>query len=601
MRKLRVLLLLAAGYAGSIASTPIARWDVVPKQVFSQTFKAGVIAFHEAGCTVEFTINGTRQRTVAAPTWNDRVSVVEYWTELDPADYSDGPVTIGATVIPGGSGHTPRTLKTLILFANHGGSLTNTTVKWVDARSGNDTSGDGTEAKPYQTIRKGFQNVGAGGTVYVKAGSYYLRDGSGGWPTYQYWTTIRPAPGVTREQVVVKAYRTDNGFMRYQGFSMRTHAEWGSVFYGGMDYDSLWADSLDISDERGKTEGTTTHYATVTYITNCYFHQFSNGPGCHFVRNVLIEDILSDGVSGADLAVNITIDGIDPGTSGAHPDVYQLYSAGDTLRNKIVYNLKAYDALSQGLFNGGTSIQDIAFVNILIHKVNTVMYTQFSGYMNHVLFWHVGLDQQTFLWREGTAARDLYVENCLLHNMGQSPGVSVNGITFSHNHFVSGSTYGTDFTTGDPLYNDPGGRDYHLQDGSPAKGSGKVLDCVPADMDGRLYDPAAPSKGPYSSYVEHIRAVTPGAGTVGSFMVFPNPVRSTEPVRILSGPGMAGRTAFLAFDVYGDIKYQGSWDGGPEHTWIPADRYGAFLPNGIYVLAVRNNGQIQYVKCVIER
>ena len=42
------ILLLSAVLAGAaFAARPIARWDVVPYQRISGTFKAGVVAFHE--------------------------------------------------------------------------------------------------------------------------------------------------------------------------------------------------------------------------------------------------------------------------------------------------------------------------------------------------------------------------------------------------------------------------------------------------------------------------------------------------------------------------------------------------------------------------
>jgi hypothetical protein len=495
--------LAAAITAG--ATVPIARWDVVPRQCFSNNFKAGVIAFHEAGASVAFRVNGALKETVAQPSYNDQTGVVEYWTALSAADYPDGPITVVADVLPGGSGNTPRHLDTLKLYANSRGSLTNSTVKWVDCVSGDDGQ-NGTQNTPYKSIRKAYQTVGAGGTVYLKAGTTYdIAAGTGDFPTYQYWTTIRPAPGVTRDQVMVKPNRTDNGMMRYQGFSVRTTPDWGTVFYGGMSGNMLWADSLDISDINGKNGGgSISHYATITYVTDCYFHDFPGGPGTALVRNVTIRNILEDAVSGADLAVNILVDGIDPGTSGAHPDVYQLYAANDTINNKIVYNLRAYNVISQGLFNGGTPIEDIAFVNIVIDKdTSTVMYTQFDGYLNHVLFWHLTLDQQTFLWRDAINAHNTFVEDCVLQQMGGGSGGAVSGVTFSNNHFTDTSSYGAGIyggavSVGNPLFLNRGQHDYHLANGSPAKGTGKTLACVPADIDGNAFG-ASPNKGAYSS------------------------------------------------------------------------------------------------------
>jgi hypothetical protein len=238
------------------------------------------------------------------------------------------------------------------------------------------------------------------------------------------------------------------------------------------------------------------------------------------VRNVTIRNILEDAVSGANLAVNVLVDGIDPGTSGAHPDVYQLYSGSDTLRNKIVYNLRAYNVVSQGLFNGGTPIEDIAFVNIVIDKdTSTVMYTQFDGYLSHVLFWHLTLHEQTFLWRDAISARDTYVQNCILQQMSGGNGGAVSGVIFSDNHFTDTSSYGagvygTPFTAGDPGFADPAADIYRLQSGSPARGSGSVMACVPADIEGTLFG-ASPNKGAYAGVAGAVRGPEAGHAVRG--------------------------------------------------------------------------------------
>jgi hypothetical protein len=587
------------------ATQPIAHWDVVPEQMFPQGFKVGVVAFHEAGVSVEFRVNGTLKETVTQPTMNDQVKVVEYWTQLNPADYSDGPIRVTANVVPGGTGHTARLLDTLVLFANGHGTLTNNTVKWADCTSGSDATGDGSQAKPYLTVKKAYQNVGAGGTVYLKAGTAYdIAAGSGSWNSYQYWTTIQPAPGVAREAVKVKANRTDNNLMRYKGFSVYTTAAWGTVFYGGMSYNSLWADSLDITDERGKaaSNASINHYATITYVTNCYVHDFPDGPGCNIVRNVVIRNILSDAISGADLAVNVLIDTINPDTNGvytgAHPDVYQIYST-DTTYNKIVYNVRAYSALAQGLFNGGCPIEDIAFVNVFIEKdPNTVMYTQFGGYMRHTLFWHITLKNQTFLWREATDAQDLYVENCIVASMGQSAGVSVNGINFANNHFETGSTYGTSASTGNPQYVNTAAWDYHVQAGSPARGTGKVLACVPADMEGRAYSPTAPDKGAYSSYQTAIFDPRTTAQPASGMVLYPQPAGNNNIITIAM-PGLAEENVTLTLlDVQGRVINKETINRhGESIQWQMREQSGRVLENGIYWITIKtkNNSFVQKI------
>lgn len=68
-------------------------------------------------------MNGGSVIEVDEPTYNDRTRVYEYWFTIDPADYSDGAMTVSATALPEGSGHQSRVLETLSLYANAGGSL----------------------------------------------------------------------------------------------------------------------------------------------------------------------------------------------------------------------------------------------------------------------------------------------------------------------------------------------------------------------------------------------------------------------------------------------------------------------------------------------
>src|SRR5690349_2275696 len=81
---------LPASAANPKATMPVTAWDVVPYQVFDKPFNAGVVAFHETGCKVEFTVlAGGKEvpaagKTAANPTLNEQTKVWEYWIALDP-------------------------------------------------------------------------------------------------------------------------------------------------------------------------------------------------------------------------------------------------------------------------------------------------------------------------------------------------------------------------------------------------------------------------------------------------------------------------------------------------------------------------------------
>jgi hypothetical protein len=138
----------------------IGNWDLVPFERIEGTFNLGVVAFHELGVDVRFAVDGTEVADVQLPTFNDRTGVHEYWFGLEVADYPDGPITVTATIVPDCPGHQERELEPITLYANAGGSLTNSAIRWADCTSGDDATGDGSEGSPYQTIEKAFVEVG---------------------------------------------------------------------------------------------------------------------------------------------------------------------------------------------------------------------------------------------------------------------------------------------------------------------------------------------------------------------------------------------------------------------------------------------------------
>ena len=94
-----VLFLFAAS---AFAARPIARWDVIPSQRVSGTFKAGVVAFHEKGVKVQFSVNGKQAFTADHPTLNPRTKVWEYVFAFDASKFDDGLVKLGAKAITEG-------------------------------------------------------------------------------------------------------------------------------------------------------------------------------------------------------------------------------------------------------------------------------------------------------------------------------------------------------------------------------------------------------------------------------------------------------------------------------------------------------------------
>lgn len=508
-------LFLAAAPSAAHATRAIANWDVVPFQKVEQPMKVGVVAFHETGVDVVFRVNGREVARVTEPTWNDRTRVHEYWFELRPADYPDGPLVLSATAIPDGAGHEPRELSDLTLFANSGGTLTHPTIVWADAEKGNDETGDGTEAAPFATIRKAVLAAGDGGTVYLKAGRGYKLTAIGGAP-FTYWTTVTAAPGLTADDVhILTAGRDDSSTNRYNksGICWKNVSLYcdrkpgfGNIFYLG-DNIRAWCDGAVLYDKNGRFGGTTLFNRGICYVTDSLIRDVANVFG-DFHRNVRMERILSDTFRGRSnlTVINVEIDTVDRGDTGAHPDFFQMHAPGQVVENIILYNVKAIDAHQQGIFGGPGTNRDIAFVNVLFKKnpPNASLVSQVTGDWQHVLLWHTTMVYQAFNFRETAQLRHWDVRNCIFDTFAagaantmpadsQARGVHVSKLTWQQREPLGEGT-----TVGDSLFIDPARNDFRLKPESPAAGSGVAVPGVPADIDGHPYDPNARDRGALS-------------------------------------------------------------------------------------------------------
>ncbi len=517
-RTLRVLLGLSCLLLPSQASATqvIANWDVVPFQKLGDTFKVGVVAFHETGVDVTFRVNGTVAATVTDPTWNDRTGVVEYWFPLHPSDYPDGPLTVSATASPEGTGHTARTLSDITLYANSGGSLTNSSIKWVDADHGSDTTGTGTENAPYKTIKQGVIATGDGGTVYLKASPNYYLTSIGG-SNYVHWTTVTAAPGLDADDVQIKTYGKDSTSTgRYSKNSIRWHRVnlycdrnpgWGSILYLNTGH-RIWLDEAVLYDKNGRFANSTLFNGSgaTTYLTNTHIHDVANCGG-GFQRGSLIEDICSDIFRGSTnlTAINVTIRRIDKGTTSAHPDFIQFYNPSSTVQNVILYNVRAYDMLAQGIFGADGAVKDIAFVNLLLEKdpPNSALRSQLTGTWDHALLWNATIVDQIFDFRTSTNITNFDLRNGVFAQLTTDnvahPSISIDSAHTKTLSSGQSTPLGTNPTSGNPIYMDEATDDYRLSTSSPGYGTGTLQPGVPADIDGYPFNPATPNRGVFAA------------------------------------------------------------------------------------------------------
>lgn len=322
----------------------IARWAVVPHQDFGGTFTIGVAAFHGYGIDrVAFSVENGPWVSRHAMIENPRTGVEEYCVNLDAARFQDGKITVRAIAYPHHG--QPRLLGDLELYANAKGSL----------------------SFPVLELGPGRHQLPAPPK------------------TDQGWYTVRPKPGVAKEDVIVeKVARSFTKRYRIQGVTLRL-GQWDDIV--GNNDNWIWLDGCDVTGN-GHTNSTR-WVATLwqnQYYTDCTFHQFATlfhgGGGNAFVRNVTATDIYEDIFRGLGYAANVTIDGVNTRESlTRHPDLFD-FATGWVQDNMIFQNVQVRNANAQG-FAGG-NMKNIAFVDCNIQTPGwSVM--QVGGDMTHVL------------------------------------------------------------------------------------------------------------------------------------------------------------------------------------------------------------------------
>lgn len=510
--------LLVAGTEELRATQAIANWDVVPDQVIGKPFKVGVVAFHETGVSVEFQVNGKSEAKILEPTLNDQTKVWEYWFELDPSKLKEGPITVGATATPKGSGHEPRNLDPLTLHIRPSGSQPDQAPIWVDADKGSDETGNGSQDSPYATIAKGVNATKDGGVVYLKAGKNYKLTQIGGGSDAVYWTSVQAAPGLKADDVHILTYGPDESTtgrygrnrIRWHNVSLfcdRSSSDWGSILYVDKGK-AAWFDGSVLYDKKGRFGNTSLFNGadSKTYLTDCHIRDIANCGG-DFQRNVSFENILSDIYRGSTnlTAINVTIRKIDKGDTAAHPDFIQFYNPKTPVENVILYNIKVYDMLAQGIFGAAGDVSDVALVNLLLEKdpPEAAFRSQVSGKWDHVLLWNATLVDQTFHFRDSKEITNFDVRNSVFASLSTDnvdhPSIHIDSAHVKKLVWDQKAPLGTHPTVGDPVYVDEASDDYRLSTSSPAYGTGILCPGVPADIEGKPYNPKHPNRGAFAT------------------------------------------------------------------------------------------------------
>ncbi|QKK07445.1 MAG: hypothetical protein HND58_04255 [Planctomycetota bacterium] len=414
----------------------IARWDVVPYQTVSGNFEIGLLAFHMNGIErIDVSLEDGPWQSLREMHENPRTGIREYVAVI-PGDtdtaISDGLVELRAIAYPEGAG-TPRLLDSLFLFVNNHGTLDGPII--YVAKSGNDSTGDGSQNNPYATVRQALNVCGSGiddyegATIRIEEAGRYDVDQPAQPVRNTRWITIEGADGLSRDDVVIAAGSTAD-YVRpntqrlrftnvsidfsdmYQMYKEDPHQQWYDNcrwFYG-----QGWTYTPPASLCPVRNVGYGGLFVTDSGSTDSIY-AFIN---CNLVRNSHVERISGDVFQNSLMVVGCSVDTVDGTVMSHHSDLFQYFGVYDNL---IVYDINAASIKStQNFFldHANTTFTNCAFVNISVQDVESdPPFSQLNSTQEHVLFFHVSNPGQRFVLRDDMNGAGKFVaKNVIFRN-----------------------------------------------------------------------------------------------------------------------------------------------------------------------------------------
>lgn len=475
----------------------IARWDVVPHQTIAGDFEVGVVAFHMNGVDrVDMSIEGGPWVTLSEMQINPRTGVREYVAAIQAEDLQlseDEEVELRAIAYPAGAG-TPRLLDPLFLFVNNQGTFTGPTIHV--AKTGNDSSGNGTPTRPYATIKRALNACGGDIDAYdgariliTKAGRYDI-DQPAQPVRNTRWITIEADSSLSRDDVVIAAgsasdlVRPNTQRLRFHGVSFDfadmyqmykedPHQQWydGCRWY----YSAGWTYTPPSSISPVRNVGYGGLFVTDSLAEDALYG-FIN---CNLVLNSHAQKISGDVFQNSLMVVQSSASLVDGTVLTHHSDILQYFGQ---FENLIVYNVNAaFVKATQNIFldHANSSFTNCAFVNVSIQNAESdPPFSQLNSTNDHVLFYHIANPGQRFVLRDDMAGSGKFIAKNVIFRNSVVERIQASGyfdpipagVVIDHCHFNYNEPRGEDPTVGAIfLLNSSGGQFEYI-----GYGAGKI-------------------------------------------------------------------------------------------------------------------------------
>lgn len=388
------------------ALRPVAHWDVVPYQRISKPFQAGVVAFYDKPIKVVFSVNGKNVAEADKAALNPRTKIEEYSFILDPAKYSaddlkDRILELGAKVIA--TDGTSHTLPPTVLYWDVDGKTGSKKIIWLDPKDGIDYS-DGSKEHPVKTMKQAYKRAGDGGTVYLMIPGWYTVERIARGGNAKYWTTVQPAPGLSRKDIRIKGGRTGCHKLHIKDANIYSDILDGKNYaLGGADATSVcWLEDCIVRDKNGHSAGRSYTFGNklIGYVTGGATTEMGDGACGKLVRNHVIKTISGDAFTGSNfLAINCRVDEIDSTGVMDEPAFHRSQGLkGAWMHNIILAKIEATNCKCNGLI--GLKLRDSVFSDIKLETTGPEKryISRYAWEMENVWFNKVNVTGQEWIW-----------------------------------------------------------------------------------------------------------------------------------------------------------------------------------------------------------